>query len=390
MILSKEDTVVAAQRFIDYYNQFQTILDYQMKVKEDRVGGTSVKEDQGLLPFCTPYDDFFQSWDMAPEDMDFSFIVSGQEGYDDKTWVEKLDVVSSHGNMKSIPGRRFRIMVKEKNTNTIVGFIHLGSPVISIKPRHDTLGGIPRLDGVNANTIMGNVIVPTQPFGFNYLGGKLLCLICCSHWVREQINEKYGINLTMFETTSLYGTTKGMSMYDGLKPFLRHGGDTVSDFPPAVHDRVFTSWDHWFRERNGGLHLVPMTTVNSKGKTQPTTSRKDRSQQKMKSIIKNSLKKYGMKDLLDELNAALVHGKSLTERKRYYHCNFGYSNVSDVILNGAEPQINKEAWDKHHLDNIIAWWKKKAQKRWEKLRDTGSLRTELEIHGTGMDIDVIR
>ena len=34
--------------------------------------------------------------------------------------------------------------------------------------------------------------------------------------------------------------------------------------------------------------------------------------------------------------------------------------------------------------------KKKAQKRWEKLRDTGSLRTELEIHGTGMDIDVIR
>ena len=37
---------------------------------------------------------------------------------------------------------------------------------------------------------MGFVIVPTQPFGFNYLGGKLLSALCCSHEVREKLNKK--------------------------------------------------------------------------------------------------------------------------------------------------------------------------------------------------------
>ena len=392
MILSKEDTLLAAQRFIDYYRQFDSILDYQMKVKEDRVGKESKKEEQAILPFFdSPYDDFFQAWDMSPNEMEFSFLTSNQPEYNDKTWVEKLDVVSSHGNMSHIPGRRLRILIKEKNTNTIIGFIHLGSPVISMRPRHDTLGGVPNMYEVNNHTVMGNVIVPTQPFGFNYLGGKLLALICCSHWVREHFNARYdNADICLFETTSLYGTTKGMSMYDGLKPFLRHGGDTVSDFPPTVHDRVFTEWNHWFKALNGGENLVPMTKVTKAGKTVPMTSWKDRTQQKMKSIIKNSLKHYGLKVKLAELNQALTDAKQLTERKRYYHCSYGYDNVSDVLLHGADPVVNQQNWDKHYLENIIAWWRKKAQKRWEKLRAEGQLRTQLEIQGTGMDIDIIR
>lgn len=382
---------MAAQKFIDYYKQFDSILDYQMKVKEDRVGGNSKKEDQGMLPFCSPYDDFFQEWDMAPDEMDFSFITSNQPEYNDKTWVEKLDVVSSHGNMSHIPGRRLRILVKEKNTNTIIGFIHLGSPVISIRPRHDTFGGVPTMDEVNQHTVMGNVIVPTQPFGYNYLGGKLLALMCCSHWVREHFNQRYdNADICLFETTSLYGTTKGMSMYDGLKPFLRHGGDTVSDFPPTLHDKVFTELNHWFKDLNGGEYLVSMTKVTKAGKTVPTTSWKDRSQGKMKSIIKNSLKHHDLLDKLKELNETLEDAKKLTEKKRYYHCSYGYNNVSDVLLRGATPQINQQNWDKHHLENIILWWRKKAQKRWENLRAEGRLRKILEIQGTGMDIDIIR
>jgi hypothetical protein len=389
MILSQKDVVIAANRFIDYFAQFNSITEYQMKVKADRVGED--KEVSGILPFCTPYDDFFQSWDMSPNDMNFSFLVSGQEGYTDKMFIEKLDVVSSHGNMTNIPGRRFRIIVKETNTNTIIGFIHLSSPVISIKPRHDWLGGIPRLTDVNQHSMMGSVIVPTQPFGFNYLGGKLLALICTSHWVREELNKKYpGSEMCLFETTSLYGTTKGMSMYDGLKPFLRHGGDTVSDFPPPVHDHVFTEWDHWFKERNGGEYLVPMITPTANNPKSPTTSRKHRTENKIKSIVKNSLKHYNMLSELQQFNDAITKAKSLTEKKRYYYSTYGYKNVADVLLRQATPEIDPVNWDKHHLENIISWWKNKAQKRWETLKKEDQLRTELEIHGTGMDIDVIR
>ena len=391
MILTPEDTVIAADKFIEYYTQFNSILDYQLKVKDDRVGKDSKSKHTGMLSFCEPYGDFFQDWDMPPSEMDFSFLVSQQQGFSDKVFSEKLNVVSSHGNMKNIPGRRFRIIVKEKITNTIVGFIHLSSPVISIKPRHDWMGGVPRLENVNRHSIMGSVIVPTQPFGFNYLGGKLLCLICASHWVREELNKKYpGSDICLFETTSLYGTTKGMSMYDGLKPYMRHAGDTVSDFPPPVHDQVFNEFDHWFKERNNGEYLVPMITPTKNNPKSPTTSRKHRTENKMKSIVKKMLKKYNLTSKLDEFNDAIIHGKSLTERKRYYYSTYGYSNVSDVILNGATPIINQQNWDKHHLENIIDWWKKKAQKRYDSLKESGNIRRILEIHGTGMEIDIIR
>lgn len=389
MILTREDTIFATNRIINYFNQFENILDYQRKVKDDRVGGN--EEEVGILPFSTPYDDFFQEWDMSPNEMNFSYLISGQEGYNDKIFTEKLDVVSSHGNMKNIPGRRLRVIVKESNTNTIVGFIHLSSPVISIRPRHDWMGGVPRLEAVNRHSMMGSVIVPTQPFGFNYLGGKLLCLICTSHWIRELLNDKYpGTNMCLFETTSLYGTTKGMSMYDGLKPYIKHGGDTVSDFPPPVHDQVFTEWDHWFKERNNGEYLVPMITPTANNPKSPTTSRKHRTENKIKSVVKNSLKHYNMTNELKLLNEALLKAKGLTEKKRYYYSTYGYNNVANTILRGEDPVVNPVNWDKHYLDNIISWWKNKAQKRWETLRSENGIRRELEIHGTGMDIDIIR
>ena len=55
---------------------------------------------------------------------------------------------------------------------------------------------------------MGFIIVPTQPFGFNYLGGKLLAGICCSHLARETLNKKYDeFNLSeLFEYLDVYIT----------------------------------------------------------------------------------------------------------------------------------------------------------------------------------------
>ena len=43
------------------------------------------------------------------------------------------------------------------------------------------LGHAPDLSIFNRHAAMGFVIVPSQPFGYNYLGGKLLALLCCSH-----------------------------------------------------------------------------------------------------------------------------------------------------------------------------------------------------------------
>ena len=95
---------------------------------------------------------------------------------------------------------------------------------------------------MNRHTAMGFVIVPSQPFGYNYLGGKLLALLCCSHFARETISKVFDKEIALFETTSLYGSTTSASQYDGLKPFMRYKGLTESKFTPLLHDDAFHNY----------------------------------------------------------------------------------------------------------------------------------------------------
>ena len=68
------------------------------------------------------------------------------------------------------------------------------------------------------HTAIGSTIVPLQPLGFNYVGGKLLALLCLSDPVQELWKKLYGDTLVSVTTTSLYGKTKagGLSQYDNL------------------------------------------------------------------------------------------------------------------------------------------------------------------------------
>ena len=71
-------------------------------------------------------------------------------------------------------------------------------------------------------------------------------------------------------------------------------------------------------------------------------------------------------------------------------CNYGYSNVPGVLLHGEEPVKNPDSWDRYYQDNLVAWWKKKALKRWTKVQEDGRMRTELEVWTSGKEIDIIR
>ena len=224
---------------------------------------------------------------------------------------------------------------------------------------------------------MGFIIVPTQPFGFNYLGGKLLALLCCSHEAREKINSKYNSDICLFETTSLYGSTKSSSQYDGLKPYLRYKGLTQSDFTPLLHDNVFKDLNKWFITRNNDQMLVK----------EDASSRKLKTQQRMIAVIQKSLQ--GEK--LEDFKAAIANAKSLTEKKRTYFSDYGFSNSREVIRGDTDKLIeNPINYDKFYMENLIKWWKNKASKRYDSLKSEGKLRTELEVWSKDMDIDIIR
>lgn len=370
-MLSKEQALHCANAFSNYFDKFEKIDDY---IREQKLNSLSVRPT--ALPGIGPEEDLFSDFSIHPNDMDFELVELPQD-----TWDIYLNMISSHSNMTSIPGRCFRLAVLEKNTKKWVGFIRLGSPVINMKPRNEMLGGVfsqseSTAKSFNNTSVMGFVIVPAQPFGFNYLGGKLLAGICCSHWVREQLNKKYDMNTCLFETTSLYGSSKAVSQYDGMKPYLKFKGLTDSEFLPLMHGKPYDDLKTYVENIVG--EIVP----------EDASSRKLKISNRIIALTKSALKgtPEGQK-----FQSTITKALALTEKKRYYVSNYGFSNFADVVMGRTDKLLpDKENFDKFHLENVIAWWKRKAANRYDTLRAENRIRKDIEVWTGDAEIDIIR
>jgi hypothetical protein len=371
MKLNREQANFVAQKFEDYFGSFDRIDQYMREQKLN-----SLAELPFTLPGCGPEEDLFSDFNIHPNDMDFELVE-----LEAPRWQRYLDIISSHNNLSS-PGRNIRLAVKEKNTGKWVGFIRIGSPTIMMKPRNELLGCVitnetATTKSFNKAAAMGFVIVPSQPFGYNYLGGKLLAAICCSHEVRKKLDEKYNMNMCLFETTSLYGSSKSVSQYDGMKPFIRFGGITESDFLPMMHGKPYDDLKNYVEEIHGGA-FVP----------EDASSRKLKISNTIISMTKATLKPY--KEDYDKFMSTIEKAKGLTERKRYYYCNYGIDNYKDIVLGKTDQYKIGDNFEKHNLDNIITWWKNKASNRYDTLKSEGRLRSEIEVWTSGKPIDIIR
>jgi hypothetical protein len=369
MILEREDALVCAKAFADYFGDITSIEQYMRDEKLKNLDNIP----SSLFP---PEDDLFSDFSMHPIDMDIELVE-----IPNSQWETLLAITSSHVN-KAPVGRNIQLAAREKNTGKILGFIRLGSPVIYMRPRNELLGQVfsqnpDTTKRFNDSAMMGFVIVPSQPFGFNYLGGKLMAGICTSHEVREICNKKYGMNLCLFETTSLYGSTKGVSQYDGMKPFIRYQGETDSDMIPMMHGEQYTDLKQYVESKVGDI---------LEGDTK-TTSRKLRTFTKIIALTKAALK--GSIEG-EAFSLTIENAKKLTEKKRYYTSNYGYNNYIDYLACKTDKLVPGENYEKHNLNNIVEWWRNKAINRYETLKSEGRLRTELEVWTSGKDIQIIR
>ena len=362
--LNYEQAKWCADYFSNYFDKFSRIDEY---IRDQKL--SQIDEIPQALPGMGFDADMFDDFNMSPEDMDIEVV-----DLDNNTWDTCLNMISSHSNMVSIPGKSLKLGVKEKNTNKYIGFIRFGSPVINMRPRNVLLGNVPELVNFNKTCIMGFAIVPTQPFGYNYLGGKLLAAICCSHEVRERLNKKYNMNLCMFETTSLYGSTKASSMYDGMKPMLRNKGLTDSDFIPMINGKPFAELLAYVEDKVG--EFVP----------REASSRK----MKIMSFIQSLIKKSLTGDDLQKFKDTISNAKSLTERKRYYVSNYGIENYIDIVNGKTNDIVKAPNFDRYYQKELVEWWRKNAIKRYNKVKSEGRLRHDLEIWTRDSNIDIIR
>ena len=146
-------------------------------------------------------------------------------------------------------GRNLNFIVRDRFTKKYLGVICISSDFLDLTPRDRYIGWSKELKtqgGMINHTAIGSTIVPLQPLGFNYVGGKLLALLCLSDPIQELWEKLYGDKLVSITTTSLYGKTKadGLSQYDNLDYWQKMGftSGSVSYEPTSKTRYMIREW----------------------------------------------------------------------------------------------------------------------------------------------------
>jgi hypothetical protein len=165
-----------------------------------------------------------------------------------------LRTFSSTMKNNSNIGRNLYYTVIDEVTEKFLGVICISSDFLDLTPRDQYIGwpkDIKTTGNMINHTAIGSTIVPLQPLGFNYMGGKLLALLCLSDTVQNDWRKQYGDVLVGVTTTSLYGNTKsnGLSQYDGLEHWNKMGfssGSVAFDPNRDILNRIY----NWVKENH--------------------------------------------------------------------------------------------------------------------------------------------
>ena len=282
-------------------------------------------------------------------------------------YIKLLDLTSSHINfggwsccdfvctLSSLhtSAKFFPELSEIPNDEYVLGWIRVDSSNLNNKPLQDYLGQRKLMpDFINAHILNAKVIVPTAPFSRYFRGGKLLALISQSNEIRNFFNEKYGRNIVLWYTMSLWGTTKNSSQYEQLDRYIKFIGNTESE--------------HLLRMKNPHLDLI-LNWLDRRGIDKSNfiftgSAKSDRKFKALVNFVKHCLwynKKdktvRALKDLFDKQVSSL---QDMTEAKRVYVSTYGLEHWDDNLINAE--RIEKE---ENNLENIFKYWKNKVFKK---------------------------
>ena len=144
------------------------------------------------------------------DDTEYNFKGQAKRGDLSEKWNTLRTFLSTMKNNSNI-GRQLFFLVKDNRSGKYLGVICISGDFMDLTPRDKFIGWdrqIKTFEGKINHTAIGSSIVPTQPLGYSFTGGKLLAYLCLSDDVQRIWQEKYGDKLVGVTTTSLYGKAK--------------------------------------------------------------------------------------------------------------------------------------------------------------------------------------
>lgn len=285
---------------------------------------------------------------------------------EEEIWL-MLRVFSHSMSFDQSPGRflKFLVYTEVDSDNSFIDFdkekrylgaVSLSSDAISLGVRDEYIGWDREDredDGMLAHTTIASCIMSTQPFGYNFIGGKLIGSLVCSPTVQKAWKEQYGNRLVGITTTSLYGS---YSMYNGIKYFKKLGKSKGQIFLKPDDD-VYDEWHQWLKKNKPERHEEITDPGDSAG---PATGVKQ-------AIVTEIFREAGLSP------SNYKHGF-----KRGVYFAMLYKNGKEFLRGEiSENQLEKKEKIKKGRQGIIDWWLPKSIRRYKKLYDRGDLKPEV-------------
>lgn len=266
---------------------------------------------------------------------------------DAKTWTNIRKLISSMEYTQN-PGRNVKAFVKDRVSGKLLGVISLGSDVVSVKVRDEYIGWTKDnkfKDGKLNNIGMGTTIVATQPFGYNFLGGKLMAALTTSPTFRDEWKQKYGDTLCAIHTTSLYGNG---SMYNSI-PHFKSLGESAGKVGIKPDDSIYLPWLQWLKENHNDVY--------------------------QKSLIVTGPKQFTLNYIFRQIGIKMSDYHHGFKRGVYFAL---FHENGKEYLSGKLKEEDLKLGDKfaNGDDYTIKWWKDKAIKRYSTLHSDGRLKDE--------------
>jgi hypothetical protein len=165
-----------------------------------------------------------------------------------KEWIHLRRMISTMSY--SGGGRRnIKFKVIDEVSGKLLGLIELSSDFCSLGVRDSHIGWSSEnrfTDKMLGHIAVGSTIVPVQPFGFNFLGGKLMSMLLTSKVVRDEWERRYEQKLVGITTTSLYGNDGKPTQYDGMKQWKNIGETTGQTFIKP-NQEIYKVWKNWLK-----------------------------------------------------------------------------------------------------------------------------------------------